>query len=96
MRNGFGRWVLAADGGDTGVRGLSSLGKGVVAAIKVLALLRHVSRAVCEAQGSRSTHLESVLQQIRLVWQLSVEAEEPLLLRREGLLGCQYCIISRV
>lgn len=39
MRNLLRHGVLAADGSDTNVRGFSGFGEGVVAAVKVLALL---------------------------------------------------------
>jgi hypothetical protein len=44
VRNLFGVGVLATDLGDADVAGLACLGEGVVAAVKVLALLRATIR----------------------------------------------------
>jgi hypothetical protein len=73
----FGVGVLAADLGDTNVSCLAGFGEGVVATVEVLALL--IALSVCYKEACASpyeTHLELVLEQVLLVGELAVEAEQ--------------------
>lgn len=79
----FGVGVLAADLGDTDVTSFAGLGKGVVAAVEVLALLRPLLAGMW--MFCRLSYLQLVLEQVLLVGQLAIETEEFGLLLRHFL-----------
>ena len=66
--------VLATNLGDADVTSFASLGEGVVAAVKVLALLQRSLVGIQYFTGL--TYLQLVLEQVLLVGKLAIETEE--------------------
>ena len=66
--------VLATNLGDADVTSFASLGEGVVAAVKVLALLQRSLVGIQYFAGL--TYLQLVLEQVLLVGKLAIETEE--------------------
>lgn len=89
--------MLPSDGRHTTFAGFASFGECIIARIEIFALLFglcgqpkwSILRAL-----SDDTDLELVLQQIFLVRELAIEAEELLLLFREGLGVCERTFIG--
>ena len=89
VRDLLGVGVFAADLGDAYVASFAGLGEGVVAAVEVLALLQGViSRNWGVILWVGSSYLELVLEEVLLVGELAVQAEELGLLLRHFLLRC--------
>lgn len=75
----FGIGMLAANLRDANVRSLACLGQGVVTAVEVLAFLLggyYMYEIIVKTMDASERYLEFILQQIFLVWQLTVETEQ--------------------